>query len=282
MTVKTLDQYVIGRLTPAVGSREAISMSRLIAEDVMGVSRIDMAINPGRDVEPETEVKVRKIVERVVKGEPLQYVLGFADFHGLRLRVTKDVLIPRPETSELVDNILDKTAKMTDLEILDVCTGSGAIAVALGRALPFPRITAVDISEAALMVARHNIEDMGLKNIITLRTDVLTDGLPSGHFDIVVSNPPYVDDSEKAFMDRRVLDHEPHIALFVPDDNPLLFYTKIATDAKNALKNGGSLYFEINPRHAEEMKALLDNLGYHDIDIIRDSSGKLRFATARK
>lgn len=280
MTLSELNGYIVGALLAEVGQTEARAMARVIFEDALGLNMTTVLTNPDRAVEAETERKVREIVERVAKGEPLQYVLGTAAFHGLKLAVRPGVLIPRPETSGLVDIIVDRYGDKADLDVLDVCTGSGAIALALGRSLGFPRITAVDISPEALEVTRENCRTLKLDNVTAVRRDILEDGLPEGKFDIVVSNPPYVEENERPTIDRRVLDHEPHIALFVPDDDPVRFYRRIAADSANRLKEGGGLFFEINPRHAGDIADLLKQSGYVDIEVLRDFAGLNRYITA--
>lgn len=280
-TLSEIRRNIQERLAVAVGSGEASAMARVIIEDVLKVTPVDMALNPNREVENELTLKVEEIVKRVAEGEPLQYVLGLADFHGLRLKVRPGVLIPRPETSQLVDIVLKEFAGRKDLYVIDVCSGSGAIAVALGRELPFCQIDAVDISPVAVEICKENCKYLGLRNINIMLRNILKEGLPAQKYDLIVSNPPYVDESEKDGMEPRVLNHEPHIALFVPDDNPLLFYRKIAEEARGCLKPGGMLYFEINPRHAEDIRKLLIRLDYEDVEIIRDSEARYRFAKAK-
>lgn len=256
-------------------------MADIILEDYLGIKHIDLALNPDRTVTDDTAANVQRIVTRVVNGEPIQYVLGVARFHGLRLDVAPGVLIPRPETSQLVDFIVDDAGDKPDLSVLDVCTGSGAIAAALGRSLRFPRLTAVDFSTKALDIARRNFTMLNVK-VDVIEMDVLKSPLPDGSFNIIVSNPPYVDESERSGIDGRVLDYEPAEALFVPNDNPLIFYRRITSESYGRLASGGRLYFEINPRHAEETADLVRNAGFIDVECRLDYIGRKRFVTATK
>ena len=281
MTLRRLRHAMVERLTPVTDAREAASMADMILEEKLGVKRIDLAINPDRIVTDDTVDAIDRIVTRVVDGEPVQYVLGVAWFHGLRLYVAPGVLIPRPETSQLVDIIAGDAGDKSDLNIIDVCTGSGAIAAALGRALRFPRITAVDISPAALDMARRNFAMLNTK-VDVIGMDVLKSPLPDGPFDIVVSNPPYVAENERTGMERRVLDHEPDIALFVPDSDPTIFYRRIASEALGRMASGGRLYFEINPKYADDTVDTVRRAGFVDVDCRIDYIGRKRFVTATR
>lgn len=278
-TVKEIREGIVRSLTPHVGKDEAEAMARIILEDAAGVSRTAAIIDPGRLLEDATVARISAIVGRVADGEPLQYVLGEAVFMGMRLRVTPYTLIPRPETAGLVDIITDEYSGSKDLQIIDIGTGSGCIAIALARALPYCAVTAADISSEALAVASYNASALGTSNVKCIRLDALHLPMPAAPlYDIIVSNPPYVTVAEKADMDRRVLDYEPGTALFVPDDDPLRFYRAIAVYAQSALRPGGSLYFEINPLYATDMEQMLRSLAFEDVDIRRDYRGKKRYA----
>ena len=196
--------------------------------------------------------------------------------------VTPAVLIPRPETAALVDMITDHAGGRSDLRILDIGTGTGCIAISLARALPFADVDASDISAQALDVARENARN--LKTKVTFRQeDILKAEPPAAPcYDIIVSNPPYIAESEKADMDARVLDYEPSTALFVPDDDPLRFYRAIAEYALKALVSDGNLYFEINSNYGPQMKEMLADKGFADIEISRDFRGNIRYASARR
>lgn len=260
--------------------REARAMVRIIFEELGGYTTTDLIVRADVEATPYLVRKVDETVRRLLDGEPLQYILGSARFYGLNLRVTPATLIPRPETAELVDMIVRYADNRADLHVLDICTGSGCIAIALARHLRFPIVEATDISADAIGVGVANSRN--LKSTIEFRCeDILSTPPPLyPRFDIIVSNPPYIADFEKKDMADNVLLHEPATALFVPDDDPLLFYRTIARYAKAALKPGGTLWFEINPLFASELSQMLADNGYTDICITRDMQGKQRFARA--
>ncbi|MDR1406753.1 MAG: peptide chain release factor N(5)-glutamine methyltransferase [Tannerella sp.] len=223
---------------------------------------------------------IRAIVQRLEKAEPLQYVLGETAFYGLTLEVNPSVLIPRPETEELVDFMVRAlTGKM--LKILDIGTGSGCIAIALARHLPETEVHAVEISGRALETAGRNARRNGVA-VYFVQADILRDGLSSlPLFDVIVSNPPYVCEREKRGMHANVLHFEPHEALFVPDDDPLLFYRRIASVGIDRLATDGWLFFEINEAYGEMIVDMLREKGYRSIECFRDLSGKERIIKAR-
>lgn len=277
--VDSLDRLIRRRLEPEYGVGEARAMSRLIFHNLKGWNATDLIVNGDSPASDWLQEQVERILNRLQSGEPLQYILGEARFYGMDLEVTPDVLIPRPETEELVDLIVSEN-NQRDLRVLDVGTGSGAIAIALSRNLPFARVTAIDVSKPALEVAERNAK-MLHANIDFRLCDVFTYLPPKDSFDIIVSNPPYIADSEKKDMSRNVLEYEPHSALFVPDDNPLIYYSRIATIGLDALSSGGKLYFEINPLYATALRKMLATDGYEDVRIIRDISRRDRFAAAK-
>jgi release factor glutamine methyltransferase len=221
---------------------------------------------------------LQDILARLQKYEPLQYVLGRAPFDGLELEVTPDVLIPRPETAELVAWIAAEARP--DASILDIGTGSGCIPIALHRRLPGARLTAWDVSEGALVVARRNAAACDAP-VRFERCDVLTARDADGRtFDVIVSNPPYICQRERAEMQPNVLEWEPGLALFVPDDDPLLFYRRIAQLGRTLLRPGGQLYFEINRAYGPDTVAMLGGLGYRDITLKKDMEGNDRMIKA--
>lgn len=261
MTVAEITRTLRAKLA---GLEDARGIEREILEQVALLRPVDVVVDPQREMPDFLGEKIEAIADRVVAGEPVQYVLGRAPFYGFDLAVTPDVLIPRPETAELVDIIADRYRGRSDLRICDLGTGSGAIAIALAKTLKFPQITAVDISQGALNVARRNAADQRVK-IDFVCADMLS-YRPDHDFDIVVSNPPYVLDSERSDMEPRVLDHEPSLALFVPDADPLRFYSAIL---RNFSGRAGAFYFEINPLQAPKFRGA---------ELVRDSFGKVRFA----
>lgn len=266
------------RLAPKYGEGEARAMARIIFENIRGWSPVDLAIHTADEIGAPTVERIDYAVKRLLADEPIQQIFGNALFYGMRFRITPDVLIPRSETAELVD-IIVKDNQRKDLRVLDCGTGSGCIAIALQRNLNFPEVTAIDISDAALAVARENA--MTLKAPVRfLKADILklpydVSGAP---FDLIVSNPPYIADSEKSSMARNVLDFEPALALFVPDNDPLKFYRPILEAASaGMLSPGGKLYFEINPLFADMLAEHAVKSGFSDVQIIRDTEGKNRF-----
>ncbi|MCM1482713.1 MAG: peptide chain release factor N(5)-glutamine methyltransferase [Muribaculaceae bacterium] len=267
-------------LEPKYGPGEARALVRIIFEELNGYSPVDLIVKSDVKVTPWLQRKVSETVSRLLDDEPIQYIFGHARFHGLTLNVNKSTLIPRPETEELVDMITDRYRSQPDLCILDVCTGSGCIAIALARTLPFSRITGTDISDAALDVARENNRILRT-DVNFINADALHMPDPEEHmYDIIVSNPPYIAESEKKDMPDNVLRYEPSQALFVPDADPLLFYKAISSYAIKALKPGGTIWFEINPLYAADVSAMLGRTGFTDIDILPDMQRKLRFAYA--
>lgn len=280
MTVRDLRRAAVAALIPLYGRGEAEWMTRLTLESVTGWSRVDLLVDADKELGEVRVEAVKNIVARLLKHEPLQYILGYEDFMGLKIKVSSSVLIPRPETQELVNIIIDREAKASDLSVLDAGTGSGAIAVALSRNLRFARVMAIDNSDAALEVARSNAER--LRTPVTfVNADMLSlASLPGEPFDIIVSNPPYVLDSERAEMSANVLGHEPSVALFVPDSDPLRFYLALARyAAAGGLKSDGRLYFECNPLTIGVLSSQLE-VDFDEVEAIRDSFGRKRFIIA--
>ncbi len=280
ITVNALAAGARAELRERFAEGEARDMVRLMFHAFKGWDVTNLVINGERLASDWLCGKVRDAVKRVLGGEPVQYVVGEAYFYGMDLYVAPGVLIPRPETAELVDLIVEQN-KESDLRVLDVGTGSGAIAIALSRCLRFPKVTAIDLSDDALAVARRNA-DAFKADIDLFKVDIFTYEPAEDSFDIIVSNPPYIAESEKKDMEENVLDHEPHLALFVPDDNPLIYYSRIAEVGRKALAEEGRLYFEINPLYAEDLAKMLESQGYAEVELRRDSHNKVRFATAIK
>lgn len=277
-TIRDYFRQTVGRLAP-LGS-EVEDTARIIFEDVAGYDRNYIFVNGDREILDFTMRHISDAVERVLAGEPVQYVVGKARFMGMDFTVTQDVLIPRPETEGLVDMITDRWEGKSDLRVLDVCTGSGCIAVALSRALPFARVDGIDISDGALAVAKKNATNLHA-GVDFRKADALSLRASSApEYDIIVSNPPYVCESEKVAMDDRVLSYEPALAIFVPDSDPLIFYDAIADYARKTLRPSGQLFFEINPRFAKEISEMLSAKGFTGVGIFRDYLGAERYAAA--
>lgn len=267
-------------MRPVLAHDEVEASLRIIFEDVLHMTPVDMVLRAERDVAEFFPSRLEEIIARQQRHEPLQYILGRARFAGLTLRVTRDVLIPRPETERLVDLIVDHNGDRGDLTVLDACTGSGCIAIALARALRFARVDAFDVSERALAVARDNVANLRVK-VDLWQADALRlapEAIPL--YDIVVSNPPYVCESERASIEANVLDYEPATALFVPDDDPLRFYRPLCAYAATALKAGGRLYLEVNTRYAREVALLAGRAGLDDAQVVNDQYGRPRFVVA--
>lgn len=281
----TLSQYTrnaIEQLAPIYDASEARWIIRTMVESFTGMNRTKIMLHGDDELEPETVNRYDGIIARLLKHEPIQYILGETYWHGLTLKVTPAVLIPREETSELVDLIVNEFSDRQDLNVMDLCTGSGCIAVALARNLPFASVKGVDISPDALAVARENASKCKVKVDFEQRDVLQPAGDSSDKYDLVVSNPPYIAQHEESKMDSNVLDYEPHIALFVPDDDPLKFYKAISDNTIDAMKPGGKLYLEINPLYSRQLSEMLEHDGWTDVNIIKDMHGKDRFATATK
>ena len=277
-------------LTARYDEGEAKAITRLVAEVRYGLTLADVLA--GR-LETVDEHQLSQLQQRLLAGEPVQYVLGEAQFLGRWFHVEPGVLIPRPETEELVQHILASTPPASwQGAILDIGTGSGCIAITLAAELPHAHVAAWDISDKALAIAtnnarRHLPPPGGMEGFLPplggieggfLLVDALHPPLCDHDcWDIIVSNPPYVCEEEKTQMEAHVLDYEPHEALFVPDDDPLLFYRSIGRYALQALKPGGRLFFELNARHAHATATLLQGMGFQHVDIICDQYGKDRF-----
>ncbi len=281
MLIKDYRTHFIKVLTPRYDALEAESFFYLILETKFQMKRIDLALQPEIVF---TEIDVLywdSIVEQLLQEIPIQYLLGTTSFFGMDFEVNTNVLIPRPETEELVAWILEKYSKNRHpISILDIGTGSGCIAIALAKNLPNAKVAALDVSELALKTAKQNA-DRNAVSVTFLQKNILETNNFKETFDIIVSNPPYVRNSEKVEIKKNVLEHEPHLALFVDDNDALLFYRKIAFLAQKSLNKNGELYFEINQYLGKEMIALLEELGYKDIVLRQDIYGNDRMLYGR-
>ena len=277
MILKEAIEQLRNGLAGVAEPQEVQAMIRVICEDVFNYDQVDVALRQESELPDFAPERIADIIARLRRHEPLQYVVGHARFHGHQFKVTPAVLIPRPETEQLVDLIIDEN-QGSDLRVLDMGTGSGCIAISLARALKFAQVDALDVSRDALEVARQNAADLKVK-VRFFESDMLSPQ-PAARYDIIVSNPPYVCWGEREAMDRNVKDYEPGQALFVPDNDPLLFYKAIAPYAAQSLERGGKLYLEINQRFGNEVKRLLQDNGFDEVRIIEDSFGKVRFAAA--
>ena len=272
--------YLREQLSKSYEPQEANALARIIFCDMLGQSNVDYYLCKDIDLSGNEEEKVKSILQRLEKYEPIQYIEGKKYFSGREFFVRQGVLIPRPETEELVE--LAAQACKPNAKILDIGTGSGCIAISLAKKLPEADVHAWDISEAALEVAKQNNEQLSA-SVHFEQHDILTyQATGEEAFDLIISNPPYITESEKAEMETNVLAWEPIIALFVPDNDPLLFYRRIGELALRMLTPNGKLFFEINRAYGDATKQLLCNQGYKNIHIQKDLSGNDRFVYAEK
>jgi release factor glutamine methyltransferase len=275
-------QDEIGNLYP---EKEFRNIRRIVFERLTDIHPVDFHIKPNLEVSDDIFAKIKEIVAELKTFRPIQYVLGITEFMGLKLKVTPSVLIPRPETEEMADWII-KSHKYNDNKILDIGTGTGCLAIALDRLMLHSQTDGIDISDEALEIAEEN-SYMNESIVNFFNYDILTghNGPNSDkfkeHYDIIVSNPPYVCESEKAQMLKTVLDYEPHLALFVDDKDPLVYYRVIADFARIKLEMGGILYFEINPRFEKEIQEMLMLKGFRNIQVRQDINGKTRMIRAQ-
>lgn len=277
MILKEAIEQLRNGLTGVAEPQEIQAMIRVICEDIFNYDPVDVALRQESELPDFAEQRIADIITRLRRHEPLQYIVGTARFHGHRFKVTPATLIPRPETEQLVDLIIDENPG-SDLRVLDMGTGSGCIAISLARALKFAQVDALDISRDALAVARENAAALKVK-VRFFESDMLAPQ-PSSTYDIIVSNPPYICWSEREAMEPNVKDYEPGQALFVPDNDPLLFYKAITPYSAQSLVRGGKLYLEINQRFGAEVKRLLEDNGFDEVRVIEDSFGKTRFVAA--
>lgn len=282
-------------LAPVYGPGEGRAIARLVLEERFGMSLADIACGKVTQLSADEEQELRRITVRLQSGEPVQHILGYADFCSRRYRVTPATLIPRPETERLAELAADECSRWaadagrhgTPPRLLDIGTGTGCIAITVALTLQergtAAAIEALDISPRALAVARYNAASLGA-TVAFRREDILSPAPPAppggGRYTAIVSNPPYVCLNEAAAMERHVLDREPHEALFVPDDDPLRFYRAIAAYARRTLAPGGALLFELNRAHAEDTAAMLRAYGFRHTDISRDIFDNPRYLSA--
>jgi release factor glutamine methyltransferase len=275
------------QLTPLYEEGEAKAIIRTVMEVAFGLTLTDLYTGKVNEISSEEKTLLAEFIERLQKGEPVQYVLGQAPFCGRIFKVHDGVLIPRPETEQLCQWIVAEYNRPycglqppEPLRTLDIGTGSGCIAVTLALDLWNSSVSAWDISSDALLMARENAHRMGAKVDFRMQDALHPEG--TDEWDIIVSNPPYICEKEKGQMAKNVLDYEPQIALFVPDEDPLLFYRAIAIYAIDALRPDGALFFEINPMYAVQMQQMLDGLGFRQTEIKEDQFGKQRFIKSMK
>ena len=272
---------ILSRIDGALGGRfaaaELESVKKALCLEFLGISAVSFFTREQLPSDPERDSRLEQALDRLAQGEPLQYIIGFTPFCGLQFKVDSRVLIPRPETAELVEWVAQECE--SEGRLLDIGTGSGCIAVTLAHKLPGWKVQGWDISDGALEVARDNNRLNGT-DVEFQKVDILSEKPCNCGIDVIVSNPPYVLESEKGQIENNVLDYEPHTALFVPDNDPLLFYRAIAEFGRQTLKADGKLYFEINPLEASDLKMMLEQAGYRDIEQRDDIFGKQRMIKA--
>ena len=266
------------RLTPLYDEGEARAIVRWVLELAFGMTTADILSGKITQLSADDHHKLEKMMARLEKAEPVQYVLGEAVFHGRSFKVERGALIPRPETEELCDWVLSSCGDAVPCRALDIGTGSGCIAITLAKEMA-AEVEAWDVSETALALAEDNARRLGA-DVRFRRQDALKPPLDSERWEVIVSNPPYVGESERTDMHPNVLRYEPEEALFVSEDDPLLFYRAIADYATEALCHGGRLFFEINPRFASQLTTMLDQHHFTQIAMRNDAFGRCRFMQA--
>ena len=284
MKLKEIKNVFQKELEAIYNNNEIDSFFFMLSEYYYKISRLELAIDPNCAIDNQN--KILEALESLKQEEPIQYVIGETEFYGLPFKVNKDVLIPRPETEELVEWILkiNKKSQLTEIKILDIGTGSGCIAITLAKNIPNAKVYALDVSKEALQVAEHNAK-LNEVNVEFLNDDILNYNqsiFKDLEFDIIVSNPPYVREQEKALMHTNVLKNEPHLALFVKDEDPLRFYDAITLFSVVNLKKGGTLFFEINEYLGDEMIGLLSTNNFHEIELKEDIFKKDRMIKGTK
>lgn len=280
MTYDELSTLLISNLEPIYGERESRAIQRYLFTSLEGIDTGKWLLKRYEQVDNELVLKVKSFLPKLLDHVPVQYLVGKAFSNDLEFVVTPEVLIPRPETEQLVTLIIENISKNKTCSILDIGTGSGIIAISLAKFLPYSQVTAMDVSIKALEIAALNARNNNV-NIELLKDDILNPKEKFGDkFDIIVSNPPYVKDSEAEQMHQNVLKHEPHLALFVRDNEPLVFYNAIIDFARENLNNQGILWFEINENEGDNMKRLLVEKGFQSVEVIDDFNSRPRFTKA--
>ena len=278
-TVSSLADYVHRKLSVFMDAREVQNTSMILFQHFLGWDRADVLIHQNERVSESQLLLFYHAIEALKTNKPLQYVLEETEFFGLKIKVNSSVLIPRPETEELVEWILDSIPQGKN-KVLDIGTGCGCIPLALKYNQPLLDVFACDVSENALLLASENAQQLGVE-VHFFKCDILNDKIEQ-RFDIIVSNPPYIPTREKALMQKNVLEYEPAIALFVEDDNPLLFYREISRQAYLTLSKDGLLFFEINESFGEDVVLLMREMGFENVELKEDLQGKNRMVKGIK
>lgn len=282
MKIKTYQSQFLAQLQNIYDVQESSTMFFILLEEIKNISRVDLALDQELVLTSDEEALFDSYLSRLLQHEPIQYITGRASLFGLDFEVNSKVLIPRTETEDLINWIIeDYKTNADEIKLLDIGTGSGCIAISLAKHLTQAKVTALDVSPDAIKVALAN----AVKNLVVIdfiEKDILKTEYLDEQYDVIVSNPPYVRNLEKQEIRDNVLEHEPHLALFVTDDNPLIFYDKIARLAFYNLKEGGRLYFEINQYLPKQMEQLLVSLGYKNVQLKKDIYGNYRMISGEK
>jgi release factor glutamine methyltransferase len=277
--ISSVRKYIFDKLLDFYPQDEVQGISKILFKEFLNIEPHELILKANERMTESQILLFIYAIKDLKKHKPIQYITGKTEFYNCTIFVNENVLIPRPETEELVDLIVKDHHKTDRIKILDICTGSGCIAIALAKYLTNSSVTAIDVSEPALVVAKENAKYNQVA-VDFKRTDILNLKESGEDFNIIVSNPPYVLEKEKDLMHANVLEYEPHLALFVKDDDPLVFYKAIADYALKNLSAGGKLYLEINEKKGQEVKELLENKGFREVQIKKDLSEKERIVRA--
>jgi release factor glutamine methyltransferase len=279
-TLKDIRSWLTLELEGIYPEQEIIAITNLILKTQFGIERLHLLTDSGRKVTTEMAIRVIEICNELKTGKPVQYVLGETSFYNCIIKVSEKILIPRPETEEMVNLVIKENIDFTG-RLVDFGTGSGCIAIALKKVFLASEVTGIDISEEAIEIASSNAILNG-SDVSFIKGDILNfDTTSCSKADIIVSNPPYVTESEKIFMHRNILDFEPHDALFVTNEDPLIFYKAILDLSLNILNPEGRLYFEINERFGDETRRLMNSKGFSEVMVVNDINGKNRIVKGR-
>jgi release factor glutamine methyltransferase len=281
MTLSQIKTNFTDRLLPVYSKNETEAIFSFICRQLLNYSKIDIHAKKEIQVPEKIEIKIRGILTRLIDHEPIQYILGSVEFYNLNLNIDNRALIPRPETELLVDIIVKDFSENKNLKIIDLCTGSGCIAIALGAYMSDPKIIATDISIDALSLAQSNAHKVKI-DVEFIPDSILKPKHKYGSFNLIVSNPPYVRESEMRLMEKNVIKYEPHQALFVKDSDPLVFYRAIAEFGQKYLYPDGSIYCEINESLGKETAEIFMNHGFRKTFVLKDLNNKNRFIKASK
>ena len=281
--LREIKRQYLKELETVYDKQEANSLLNILIKHFFGLSRVDQAVQTDFRLSESEILKLHFAVKDLKNEKPVQYITGETEFQGLKLKVTPDVLIPRPETEELIDLIVKENTSRKINSILDIGTGSGCIALSLKKYFPESEVTGIDISENSLKIANENSELNGLQ-VNFVKADILDSNVKNKFekFDLIVSNPPYVTEDDKILMKKNVLEFEPHLALFVENNEPLVFYEKIADFSVEKLNPDGQLWFEVNEKYGYEVSGLLKHKGFKNVTVIKDFMGKERFVFCKK